>query len=81
LSAGRVADWPYGGPIGVRERSDVHIIDNWCYLGSVQTESEIFQILENRAPRFDPATYAFLRKTLSRLPQRRIVRLARLGGH
>jgi DNA polymerase-3 subunit epsilon len=81
LTPERVAGWPYEGPIGVRERSELHIIDNWRYLGSAQTEGEVFQLLENPIPGFDPATFAFLRKALSRLPQRRIVRLPRGRGH
>jgi DNA polymerase-3 subunit epsilon len=71
----RVMKWPYDGPIGVRERSDLHIIDNWRYLGTAQSESEIHQVLEMRRADFDEATFAFIAKTLSRLPPKRIVRL------
>src|SRR5262249_30191744 len=30
----RVATWPYAGPIGIRERADLHIVENWRYLGT-----------------------------------------------
>ncbi|HLU61377.1 MAG TPA: exonuclease domain-containing protein [Gammaproteobacteria bacterium] len=37
----RIATWPWPGRIGVRERNadghiDMHIIENWCYLGTVR---------------------------------------------
>jgi hypothetical protein len=68
--------WPYEGPIGVRERSDLHIIEEWRYLGTARNEKEIHQVLECR-PAFDEATFTYLSKTLARLPRRRIVQLAR----
>jgi DNA polymerase III subunit epsilon len=77
LGPERVTAWPYQGPIGVRERSDLHIIEYWRYLGSARTEGEIYRVLEHPAPAFEPSTFAFLVKTLTRLPQRRIVRLPR----
>jgi DNA polymerase-3 subunit epsilon len=73
----RVSTWPYDGPIGVKERSDLHIIEEWRYLGTAQNEQEIHHILDCRPDAFDEATFAYLSKTLSRLPRRRIVRLAR----
>jgi DNA polymerase-3 subunit epsilon len=71
----RIAQWPYDGPIGIRERSDLHILDDWRYLGTAQNEHEIYPILETRREVFDESTFAFLAKTLSRVPRRRIVRL------
>jgi DNA polymerase-3 subunit epsilon len=73
----RLRKWPYDGPIGVRERSDLHIIEDWRYLGTAQNDAEIHSILETRPNGFDEGTFAFLSKKLRHLPSRRIVRLQR----
>src|SRR4051812_26919733 len=71
----RVEQWPYDGPIGVRERSDLHVLDDWRYLGTAVGEHEIHQVMQTRAPYFDRDTFNFLTKTLRRLPRRRILQL------
>jgi DNA polymerase III subunit epsilon len=75
----RVAPWPYHGAIGVRERADLHVLDNWRYLGTGQTEHEVRQIMRGRQGEFDQDTFEFLLRTLPRLPEKRIVRLAQLA--
>ena len=71
----RVEKWPYAGPIGVRERSDLHVLDDWRYVGTAHGEHELHQVMETRAPYFDQDTFAYLTKTLRRLPKKRILRL------
>jgi len=71
----RVEQWPYAGPIGVRERSDLHVLDDWRYVGTAHGEHEILEVMQTRPQYFDPGTFSFLAKTLRRLPRRRIVRL------
>ena len=39
------------GPIGIRERSDLHIVDRWRYLGTARNDAEIHAALETRARR------------------------------
>jgi DNA polymerase III subunit epsilon len=53
--------WPWRGPVGVveedheREASDVHVVHNWCYLGTAHSESELADLLEGGSrPLFDP---------------------------
>jgi DNA polymerase-3 subunit epsilon len=75
----RVPAWPYQGPVGIRERSDVHIVDQWQYLGTAHCEAELHTILECVPKQFDPRTYRVLRRTLSQLPPRKIVDLATLA--
>lgn len=75
LRALRVPAWPYRGPIAIRERRDVHIFDQWQYLGTAQTSSDIDGVIETRAAEFDVKVYRLLVKTLTRLPASRIVRL------
>jgi DNA polymerase-3 subunit epsilon len=73
----RVASWPYSGPIGLRERSDVHIFDRWRYLGTARTHGEVHEVLHGSAGRFDLETFAILSATLGATPSSRIVTLDR----
>ena len=74
LAAERLRAWPYAGPIGLREhdaqreRTDIHVFDQWRHLATVQSQTELSDLLEGRrddAPGgFDLDTYRLL---LSRL--------------
>jgi DNA polymerase III subunit epsilon len=75
LRRARVASWPYGGPIGIRERGDVHVVDGWCYLGTAETEGEVQTILEESTPEFDQDVYAYLARQLPRISRRNIYQL------
>jgi excinuclease Cho len=64
LDAWRVACWPYPGAIGLIERDEphghqVHVIHNWCYLGSV-TSLDQAAGLDTVAPGFDADGYKIL---------------------
>ena len=65
----KVSQWPYKGVIGFRENGDLHIIDHWCYLGTVQTEAEIPALLDGARPAFDKDTYMILSKALKNTAQ------------
>ena len=63
--------WPYRGPVGVveedreRDASDVHVVHNWCYLGTAKSESELAELIEGSArPRFDLDQYKILARHL-----------------
>jgi DNA polymerase-3 subunit epsilon len=71
----RIPAWPYEGPIGIRERSDLHVVDRWRYLGTARNEAEIHGALEVGSADFDVKIFRLLRKKLGRLPRSRIVRL------
>lgn len=67
----RLASWPFPGPMGVRETSPsgrtwVHVVDRWCYLGSVESEADLHDALESRRerPAFDLDTWQLLVKWL-----------------
>jgi DNA polymerase-3 subunit epsilon len=73
LAGLKTAAWPWRGPIGIveedseREAADVHVVDNWCLLGSARSEAEVAELLEGRAqPRFDLDHYKILARHLSR---------------
>ena len=59
----RVATWPYPGAIGLQERSDdmqqIHVVHNWCYLGSVDTRQQARK-LGKVAAGFDADGYKIL---------------------
>ncbi|MFM9970548.1 MAG: exonuclease domain-containing protein [Burkholderiales bacterium] len=69
LQAIRIKEWPYDGPIGLRERgeqrSEIHVFDRWCYLGSADEETKIYDVLEVRsAPSFDLDIYRIVEREL-----------------
>ena len=63
LRAMKLACWPYAGAIGLVERDDdfrqVHVVRNWCYLGSVRTEREA-RALTKVSAGFDADGYRIL---------------------
>lgn len=67
MSPLRNRPWPYAGCIGIREdaadnhRTDIHVFDHWCYLGTVHTEYDLLQgDLFNGDRMFDLDTYRIL---------------------
>jgi hypothetical protein len=73
LSSLRIQTWPYGGAVGLIEtgandKTDIHVVNNWCYLGTAQSEDAVWSLLENSPnhPSFDLDTYKILTKALSR---------------
>ncbi|HVY06943.1 MAG TPA: exonuclease domain-containing protein [Burkholderiales bacterium] len=76
LHALRIRDWPHAGPIGIRERNlvsgrvEIHVIDNWRYLGSVTSESELHELAHSRTDAaFDAGFYRLLSQYLKRAPR------------
>ena len=71
LSRLHVKTWPYPGPIGLMEdngngRTDLHLVNNWCYLGTARSDDHLWQLLEEapQRPAFDIDTYKILSKAL-----------------
>jgi DNA polymerase-3 subunit epsilon len=82
LAGLKIAAWPFRGPIGVieedaeREATDVHLVDQWCWLGTARTQPEIEPLLQGRAKaRFDLDHY----KILARFLGKRGARVIELG--
>ncbi|MDP1672395.1 MAG: exonuclease domain-containing protein [Burkholderiales bacterium] len=67
----RVRAWPFPGRIGIREtaaggeRCELHVLDQWCHLGTVRNEEELRE-LQDGVPRplFDLDTYKILTRYL-----------------
>lgn len=69
LAPFKLRAWPYRGPVGVQETSglgwtQVHVIDRWQYLGSMQ-EGEPFEPIFACDGRFDTDAYRILVKHLT----------------
>lgn len=73
LTSLKTAAWPWRGPIGIveedseREAADIHVVNNWCLLGSARSEAEVAELLESTArPFFDLDHYKILARHLSK---------------
>ncbi|MEO5573633.1 MAG: exonuclease domain-containing protein [Gammaproteobacteria bacterium] len=73
LAAHHLKAWPYAGKIGIREhnaasqRTQIHVFEHWCHLATVESETELHEVLKNRSVMaFDLDTYKLLLKELSR---------------
>ena len=75
----KINQWPYDGVIGLKEGNDLHIIDHWCYLGTVQTETKIASLLDSGKPAFDKDTYMILNKALKARPE--VIHINRQYSH
>jgi DNA polymerase-3 subunit epsilon len=71
LAVLRVRAWPFPGRIGIREtstdgeRCDMHVLDQWCHLGTVSSEEELRDLQEGSLrPLFDLDTYKILTRYL-----------------
>jgi DNA polymerase-3 subunit epsilon len=84
LGSLRTLPWPFEGRIAIRENTqdgeatELHVLDHWCYLGTVRNESELHDLTESRAaPVFDVDTYKILKRYLAKPPRGvDIIRLA-----
>jgi len=73
LAGLKTAAWPWRGPIGIveedreREAVEVHVVDNWCLLGTAKSEDGVGDLLEGTPrPRFDLDHYKILARHLTR---------------
>ncbi len=64
--------WPWPGAVGLvegdGERTDIHVVNNWCYLGTARSEDQLWSLLEQSParPAFDLDTYKILSRALGR---------------
>ncbi|XZG69866.1 exonuclease domain-containing protein [Chitinibacteraceae bacterium HSL-7] len=70
LSKHAFAAWPFAGPVGIPEGPEwapaLHVIDRWCYLGTIHDESELPDLLAAASPQFDLDTYKLIRSEIKR---------------
>ena len=78
LGPTRLPRWPYAGPVGVRERRDMHVFDRWRYVGTASHDAEVHALLQHAPQPFDKGVFELLRHALPRVPRTRLVDLAPL---
>jgi DNA polymerase-3 subunit epsilon len=73
IDSAQAPSWPYPGRIGIREynepsgRSEVHVFDYWCHLGTVDNEADLNDVIGTRSSmKFDLDTYQLLLKNLGK---------------
>jgi len=69
----RIEAWPHQGAVGLRERTDVHVIDRWQFLGTARNEGDVHSLLETKREGFDRAMYRLVAREMAKLPRDRIV--------
>jgi DNA polymerase-3 subunit epsilon len=60
LDALKLKAWPYPGAAYLREGGDLHLVKDWAWLGTAQSEEELHALLEQRRGRFDRDSYRIL---------------------
>lgn len=67
----KVVAWPWPGPIGLiekdaqRDATDIHVVSNWCYLGTARAEDELEDVVSRAPGRFDLDQYKILVRFLA----------------
>jgi DNA polymerase III subunit epsilon len=86
LASTRLKPWPFAGPIGIRERSvsgrsELHVVDDWQHLATIDAEMDLEDALERALHRarkpFDLESYRILLRHLGGTRRPRIVELTR----
>lgn len=66
----RIIIWPYAGPMGVVEECDgwtqIHVVDHWFYLGSVDDGKNMAPLARSAKRIFDADTYKILVRPMLR---------------
>lgn len=63
----KIKTWKFEKPILIKEvgeKSEIHLVDKWCYIGSIRDESEDFSKIKLEY-RFDYDTYKILKRYLN----------------
>ena len=83
----RIPDWPHVGPVGILERdaahtrAELHLAQDWRYLGSARDPTEVPEFLERTMPlpAFDVDVYRLLQRCLHDPNRYRLIDSARLA--
>lgn len=63
----KIKTWPFNGPAYIKECAEILLIENWAYLGSAQSEDEIWKLVDGKEAQFDKDTYRILIKSAGKL--------------
>ncbi len=64
----RLMPWPHAGPIAMRVRGELLVVDRWRFVGSARASADVHALLAQRAGDFDLRTYRLLVRALARTP-------------
>ena len=75
--------WPFHGRIGIKEQAfaskwtDIHIFENWCYLGTAHDENQLKQLrlFEQEEMLFDLDTYKILLRYFKNNPNIELIKI------
>ena len=73
----RISHWPYKGPVGIKEGEEIHVVDQWCYLGSAKDDAQLDDIIHQGRGEFEMDTYQLLKKSMANLSSDALVQLTR----
>jgi DNA polymerase III subunit epsilon len=77
----KLKSWPFRGRLGICERDwrgeeEMHVFDQWCYLGTARSDEEVDGVAGGRPAGFDLDCYRILERFLCRPdPHARLVEL------
>lgn len=71
--------WPFEGPIAIEEaeaedKKVLHLVDKWCYLGNLESESDIDNLKVSRDLKFDVDLYKILYSFISNEKNMRMIK-------
>ncbi|GGP26692.1 3'-5' exonuclease family protein [Silvimonas amylolytica] len=70
LAKQTLTEWPFPGPVGLREGkhedAPMQVVDQWCWLGTVNEASELADVLANPRPAFDIDVFKLIKTELKR---------------
>jgi len=82
LAKMKLPAWPYRGPVGLvendeaREATEMHVVHNWCFLGTARSDDELASMLEGPPRgRFDHDHYGLLTRFLNGRARIKVVEL------
>ena len=89
LAKHRVAEWPWRGPIAIREQhadarfAEAHVFDRWCHVGSARNDDALEELARTRVTiDFDPDVYRILSAHLRKHPYAVLeLEQRKQGGH
>ena len=82
----KLKSWWFQGAIAVKEhcevqeRTQVHVFDQWCYLGTLEAQDGLVSVEDLKPPRFDIDHYKILRRLFAqpRNPNTELIELRSL---
>ncbi len=67
LTGLKLVSWPFPGAALIREGEEVHLVASWRYLGTVNADDQIHDLLAGSRPPFDRDIYKILAKHVGKM--------------